>query len=113
MYIQDQDVVSKFDIPEAGAINKTNNEARLERDFKPLVEILMKKYKDDAKKVVNTPFLPATMKEVEKEYTLIFPENTQSKKWRFTEPSSVSDIQVVIPEKVLTTGLLKFSHFLG
>jgi len=102
---QDQDVVSKFDIPEAGAINKTNNEARLERDFKPLVEILMKKYKDDAKKVVNTPFLPATMKEVEKEYTLIFPENTQSKKWRFTEPSSVSDIQASVVNALITSSL--------
>ena len=83
---QDNDIVTKFDIPEAGAISKINNEARLERDFKPLVEILMKKYKDDAKKVANTPFLPTTMEEVLRDYVLIFPENSQSGKWKWTEP---------------------------
>ena len=39
------DIVQRFNIPEAGAISKTKNEARLERDFQPLVEILMQKYK--------------------------------------------------------------------
>ena len=83
------DIVQRFNIPEAGAISKTKNEARLERDFQPLVEILMQKYKvilvsdwlgayhvieycfligqfqDDAKRAAtNKPFLPKTMAEV-------------------------------------------------
>ena len=75
-------------------IFKTNNEARLDQDFKPLVEILMQKYKEDAKKASKKPCLPGTMEQVEREYNLIFPENTHSRRWKFTEPSTVSDIQV-------------------
>ena len=75
-------------------IFKTNNEARLDQDFKPLVEILMQKYQEDAKKASKKPCLPGTMEQVEREYNLIFPENTHSRRWKFTEPSTVSDIQV-------------------
>ena len=65
---QDDDIVERFNIPEAGVMSKSSNEARLERDFRPLVEILMIKYKDDAKKAANNkPFLPTTMEEVRRE----------------------------------------------
>ena len=91
---QDGDIVNQFSIPEPGAISKTHNEARLDQDFKPLVEILMQKYKDDAKKASKKPCLPKTMEQVEKEYNLIFPENTHSRRWKFAEPSTISEIQV-------------------
>ena len=102
---QDADIVSKFNIPEVGTISKTNNEARLERDFKPLVEILMQKYKDDAKKAANKPFLPTTMAEVMKDYVLIFPENSNSKKWRFHEPNNITDIQAGVVNALITSSL--------
>ena len=106
---QDQNIVSRFNIPQPGVMSKPNNEARLERDFKPLVEILMLKYKDDAKKASNRPQLPSTKSEIEKEYNLVFPENSHSKKWRFTEASTVSDVQASVVNALITSSLCSAS----
>ena len=46
---------------------------------------------------------------LEREYTLIFPENTQSKMWRFTEPSTVADIQVILPDLDFREWIVIFS----
>ena len=86
-------------------MSKSNNEARLDRDFKPLVEILMLKYKDDAKRASNRPQLPSTKAEIEEEYNLVFPENTQSKKWRFSEATTVSDVQASVVNALITSSL--------
>ena len=79
--------------------------ARLDQDFKPLVEILMQKYKEDAKKASKKPCLPKTMEQVEKEYNLIFPENTHSRRWKFNEPSTLSDIQACTINALITSSL--------
>jgi len=106
---QDLEIVEHFQIPEGGVLSKSSNEARLERDFKPLVELLMKKYKDDPKNSAKKLVLPKTVAEVEKEYTLVFPTNTSLKKSRFSEPETVTDIQAGVVNALITSSLCSAS----
>ena len=106
---QDQEIVERFKIPEGGILSKSDNEGRLERDFKPLLEMLMQKYKDDPKNSAGKMVLPATVEDVERDYTLIFPTNTALKKSQFTEPSCVSDIQAGVVNALITSSLCSAS----
>lgn len=106
---QDQEIVERFKIPEGGILSKSDNEGRLERDFKPLLEMLMQKYKDDPKNASDKMILPATVEDVEKDYTLIFPTNTGLKKSQFSEPTSVSDIQAGVVNALITSSLCSAS----
>ena len=65
----------------------------------------MQKYKEDAKKASKKPCLPKTMEQVEKEYNLIFPENTHSRRWKFNEPTTISDIQSCTINALITSSL--------
>eukprot|EP00092_Neocalanus_flemingeri_P000749 GFUD01000793.1.p1 GENE.GFUD01000793.1~~GFUD01000793.1.p1 ORF type:complete len:1909 (+),score=561.12 GFUD01000793.1:540-5729(+) len=106
---QDVEIVEQFEIPEGGILSKSGNEARLERDFKPLVEMLMKKYKDDPKNSAKKLVLPETVAEVEKDYTLVFPTNTSLKKSRFTEPTNITEIQAGVVNALITSSLCSAS----
>ena len=106
---QDHEIVEQFQIPEGGLLSKSNNEARLERDFKPLVEMLMQKYKDDPKNAAKKIVLPETVEEVEKDYTLVFPPNTSLKKSRFSEPTDIAEIQSGVVNALITSSLCSAS----
>lgn len=105
---QDQEIVDQFHIPEI-SVSKTDNEARLERDFKPLVEMLMLKYKDDPKNASKRVALPKTVEEVEKDYTLIFPTNANTRKNMFVDATDLPGIQAGVVNALITSSLCSAS----
>jgi len=104
---QAEEVVNIFSVPEAGTVNRMDNEARLDRDFKPLVQLLLSKYRDDpgtAPRII----LPATMEGINQKYSLIFPADPTTKH-NFVEPQDTSDIRAGVVNALITSSLCSAS----
>ena len=79
---QDPMVLTKFPIPERGEISRDENEKRMKRDFPPLLDILVKKFKRKFHSDGDLEKIPDDIDELKRRFWIKIPENhLQSKIW--------------------------------
>ena len=79
---QDPMVLTKFPIPERGEISRDENEKRMKRDFPPLLEVLVKKFKRKFHSDGDLEKIPDDIDELKRRFWIKIPENhLQSKIW--------------------------------
>ncbi len=69
---QDPAVLRDFPVPESGSLGKEENERRLQRDFEPLVNLLLDKYqrRSSGKDALN---LPDNIEDIYRQYIIVHP----------------------------------------
>ena len=78
---QDPIVLRKFPIPERGEISRDENEKRMKRDFPPLLDVLVKKFKRKFHSDGDLEKIPDDIDELKRRFWIKIPENhLQSKK---------------------------------
>ena len=108
---QDQEIVDRFQVPPIGELGRAANEARIEADFAPLVELLMAKYRKAGSGTGVGLRLPSTLAEVEAQYNLVFPgsQSRNDKSGGFAKPNDIPDIQAAVVNALITSSLCSAS----
>jgi hypothetical protein len=102
---QDPAVTGGFPVPSAGQLRRADNDHRLERDFGPLVEALVGKYRQAGAGAAPLQ-LPGTRAEVEEQYSLVFPASTGPARGQpFREPDTEEEVQAGVVNALITSSL--------
>ena len=101
---QDEEISSRFTVPKVGTVSKLDNEARLEGDFEPLMEMLIAKYREDPKSWPRL-VLPETMDEIRRVYNIVFPIDHTRKANGFEDPADTGGIRSSVVNALITSSL--------
>ena len=72
---QDVIVINKFPIPERGEISRDENDKRMKRDFPPLLDILVEKFKRKFTSEGDLEKIPEDLDELKQRFLIQIPEN--------------------------------------
>ena len=98
-------ITGRFLVPSAGELNRTDNEDRLERDFEPLVDVLVEKYKRRGGPEADT-LLPRDIEELNAKFDIVFPvSSTSDAEQPFSDPRDVKDIRGSVVNSLITSSL--------
>eukprot|EP00095_Tigriopus_kingsejongensis_P011852 maker-scaffold493_size155937-snap-gene-0.21 protein:Tk11852 transcript:maker-scaffold493_size155937-snap-gene-0.21-mRNA-1 annotation:"general transcription factor 3c polypeptide 1" len=105
---QDTEISSRYVVPMNGTLSKEDNEARLLRDFEPLVNELVGKYRNSASDK-NSLVLPDTMEELNAKFSILTPTvnmgGVGESSNQFSDPADVSDIRASVINTLITSSL--------
>lgn len=106
---QDQAVVDRFLLSPPEQEVRQEHEVRLEKDFGPLVLLLLAKYRKGGGQ--ERLVLPATRQEVEQQYSLVFPSTAAvgRRQEGFQEPTSREQVQAAVLNSLITSSLCSAS----
>ena len=72
---QDGIVLNKFPVPERGEISRDENDKRMKRDFPPLLDILVEKFKRKFTSDGDLEKIPEDLVELKRRFLVQIPEN--------------------------------------
>ena len=99
-------ITSRFLVPSAGELSRTDNDDRLERDFEPLVDVLVEKYKRRGGPEADT-LLPDDLDELNAKFEIVSPvsSSTSEAEQPFSDPKDVKDIRGSVVNALITSSL--------
>lgn len=98
-------IVNQFVVPLNGVLTREENEVRLARDFEPLVEKLVEKYRNSNSSQTQIK-LPDTLEELNAKYTIVNPPTSMSEACKtFSDPEDINDIRASVINTLITSSL--------
>eukprot|EP00094_Tigriopus_californicus_P009796 TCALIF_09445-PA protein Name:"Similar to Gtf3c1 General transcription factor 3C polypeptide 1 (Rattus norvegicus)" AED:0.03 eAED:0.04 QI:37/0.71/0.62/1/0.85/0.87/8/0/1945 len=102
---QDHEIVGQFVVPLNGVLTREENDTRLARDFEPLVEKLVEKYRNSTSRQTQIK-LPDTLEELNAKYTIVNPPISMAEACKtFTDPQDINDIRASVINALITSSL--------